>query len=254
MNKNDFRIQFPLWNITLYSILIICFYSIVRIVDLTVSNFEGVFTSIGVNWSMLPLKSFFIGFTLLIIFFIAYLTKLYRHNKENPKSKMYAFTVRPNEFLDDDEMLRIVTRNATKKVYILYVNGLPSIVLLMLLPLDRFVFIAAIFLLLIIQNALYYREIRQYLSGEYSLNLDYSKSENKKQGIKNSKLQKRLAIVVGATTLLFLTIGGIRILQVQSNHNSNMEKIESCLANEGNMTYEGATSIWGLSSVSCEID
>ena len=166
MNKNDFRVKFPLWNIALYTILMIWAYSVVYLSDMYFNNFEGMF---GVNgeiiWDTPVLLSFFIGLISLILFFIIYFFKLNRHNKKNPTKKMSAFTIlKLGEFIEDDELFRQITQNATKRVYIFYSQILPLLILLMILPFNRYVFIVVIFLLLIIQNLIYYRHVRKYIT------------------------------------------------------------------------------------------
>ena len=42
MNKNDFRVQIPLWNIALLIILMIFGYGVVYAADMAYSNFEDV--------------------------------------------------------------------------------------------------------------------------------------------------------------------------------------------------------------------
>ena len=57
-----------------------------------------------------------------------------------------------------------VTQKATKRIYIYYSQILPLVILLMMFPLNRYVYIAVIFLLIIIQNLIYYRYMRMYIS------------------------------------------------------------------------------------------
>ncbi|TKC19324.1 hypothetical protein [Robertmurraya kyonggiensis] len=165
MDKHDFRIQFPLWNIALLSILMIWCYSVVYAADMLFNDFEGTILPNGeIHWNIFGLISFFVGFVLLIVFFVAYFLKLHRYNKEHPNNRLTAFTsMKPHEILEDDELFQQVSEKATKKVYIFYSNYLPLVILLMAFPLHRFVFIFVILLLLIIQNAIYYRHLRQYV-------------------------------------------------------------------------------------------
>ena len=167
MNKNDFRLKFPLWNVALFTILMIWMYSVVYLTDMYFNEFEGMFGVNGeFNLNTLALLSFFIGLVLLILFFITYFIKLNRHNKKNPTKKMSAFTIlKLGEFIEDDELFRQVTQSATKKVHIFYTQLLPLVILLMVFPLNRYVFIVVIFLLLIIQNLMYYRHINKYAIG-----------------------------------------------------------------------------------------
>lgn len=170
MNKNDFRVQLPLWNIALFSILMIWFYGIVYMVDQTFADFEDILIEVNgnltVNFHLPSLLSIIIGFFLIIIFFIAYFMRLNRHNQMNPDQKLKPFyLLKPGEFLADDEMLRQVTENATKKIYILYDQAIPIIIFtIVMLPFNRYIYIVMLFSLLIIQHALYYRDIRKFFS------------------------------------------------------------------------------------------
>ncbi|WP_078382164.1 hypothetical protein [Sutcliffiella halmapala] len=253
MTNKDFRVQFPLWNIALCIILLIVTYSVVRFTDMLFNGFEGVFSNVGnnviINWSMLPLLSLFAGIGLLIAFFIAYFMKLKQHNKENPRNRLNAFTsFRPNEILEDDEMLSQVTRNATKKVYVLYSSYLPMLVLLMFFPFDRYVFVCGIFLLLILQNALFYREIRQYLSGDYRFNKKTSDHEQEKSALHSNKILKRVFI---SATITILVIGVGRIVQMENHHEANMLKLEACM-NSGATAVVEKNNLLSLSTLTCE--
>ena len=166
MTKNDFRVKFPLWNIALYSILMIWAYSVVYSADMLFTDFAGVFDGEdGINLDTIAVLSFFAGPLLLIIFFIAYFIQLNRHNENNPNNRMSAFSLfKPGEFIEFDELFSQVTQNASKKVYVFYSQMLPLVVLLMFFPFNRYVFIVAILLLIIIQNLIYYRHMRSYVS------------------------------------------------------------------------------------------
>ncbi|WP_033542739.1 hypothetical protein [Planococcus sp. CAU13] len=166
MRKNDFRVKLPLWNIALYTILMFWAYSVVYSSDMLFTGFEGVFNE-GGEFALDPfaLLSFFGGLVLIIIFFFAYFIRLNRHNKNNPTSKMSAFTIfKLGEFIEFDELFSQVTQTATKKIYVFYSQILPLLVLLMFFPFNRYLFIMVIFLLLIIQNLIYYRHIRSYIT------------------------------------------------------------------------------------------
>lgn len=163
MSKEDFRLQFPLWNIGLYIILMIWFYGIVSMFKISVESYMiNVFYTIN-NVGVIALLA---GFVLLIIYFISYFMRLNKHNTNNPEAKMSAFTIiKLNEFVEGDELFRDATKEATKKVYTFYAQMIPLIILLMLFPIERYVFIFILFLLLIIQNLIFYRHIRRYLEG-----------------------------------------------------------------------------------------
>ena len=92
MNKKDFRVQLPLWNIALLIILIIFGYGVVYAADMSFSDFEEVFViednEALISWNIPAIVSFIIGFFLLILFSFAYFIKLNRHNKHNPHNQL----------------------------------------------------------------------------------------------------------------------------------------------------------------------
>ncbi|WP_330948492.1 hypothetical protein [Virgibacillus sp. MG-45] len=254
MNNNDLRVQLPLWNIALMVILMIWSYGIVYSVDVIFNEFEGVYDVVGnsviINWNLPGILSIIIGFFFLIIFFIAYSIKLKKHNKKNPNRKIPFITfLKPGELLEDDEMLRQVTRNATQKVYILYSHTIPLLICLMFFPLDRYLIISLLFLLIIIHNVLYYLEIRKFMKGEYSIDQssDYVRTASK------NKLQRYVVMVILGVLIIIVSTVVIRILQIESNHKENISKAESCLDNGGTVVFE-ENGLFGVSKVSCEDD
>jgi hypothetical protein len=168
MSKNDFRVRLPLWNIGLLIILLIWTYGVVYMSDLFFNNFEGVFglndETIVINFDKLALLSIILGSVLLLIFLVSYYLKLSRHNKENPNRKLPIFAfIKLGEYIEEDEMFNQVTQQATKKVYTFYSQILPLLILVMIFPLNRIVFIICVFLMLILQNLLYYRQISKFI-------------------------------------------------------------------------------------------
>ena len=256
MNKNDFRVQIPLWNIALLVSLLICSYGVIYAIDMLFNDFDGVFViennEVLTNLNMPAIVSLLVGLFLLIVIFIAYLSKLSRHNKENPTNQIAAFTiVRLGEFMEDDEMLRQVTQNATQKVYILYSLALPLSIFLMFLPLNRYIFIVSLVVLLILHHTLYYREMRMYINGKYSMNQEISPNQKVKNDLKSQKFQKGMIIFSVVFIVLILTISTVRILLVKNNSDANMIKMEKCMDQGGTIIYENE-SLFSLSKVTCE--
>ena len=247
MNKKDFRVQVPLWNITLLLILMYWTYGIAYAVDMKVSDFEGVFVVVddGLKIGHFPgILSIYVGFFLVVVFFIAYFLRLKRYNQKNPNNKMNAFTfLKPGEFLEDDEMLRQVTENATKKVYILYSQALPLLIfLIVIFPFDRYVYIVMLILLLIVHNALYYLEIRKFLSGDYNLTT--------KRKSKNNKFQKLFTVFAILALIIAITIPVVRIIQIEINNKETLQEFEACIKEGRTATMEFEDN--GLTSVICE--
>ena len=86
----------------------------------------------------------------------------------NPTRKMNFFsitTIQLPEFVDDDEMMQQITNAATRKVYVYYSNMIPLLLLLLFLPLHRFIYILVISLIIIGQCVIYYRHLSKYAEG-----------------------------------------------------------------------------------------
>src|SRR5690625_5148525 len=102
-----FRVQYPLWNIIGFIPLLLIGWGIIYL--------EGVDkdSSFGVTLQ----TAILIGIVLLAIFSVIYTAVIIRHNKKYPTQKVNPFRMRPNEFVEDDEMFIQLTMRATKKVY-----------------------------------------------------------------------------------------------------------------------------------------
>lgn len=248
LDNKDFRVQVPLWNIAVWIILMIWTYGVVYAVDMITSDFKGVFVvldyGLQINWHVPGILSIIIGTLFLAIFFTAYFLKLKRYNEQNPSKKLDTFTfIKPGEFLEDDEMLRQVTENATKKVYIFYSQALPLLIFLFVIfPLDRYAYIVMIFSLLIVHNALYYLEIRRFLSGNYNI--------SPKRKPKNNKFQKVVTVFVILAFILAIAIPVVRIIQIEINHNETLREFEACIKEGKKATMEVEEN--GITSIKCE--
>ncbi|MDV2582053.1 hypothetical protein [Alkalibacillus haloalkaliphilus] len=242
MKNDDFRVQFPLWNIALLLILSIWSYGVVYAIDLVVSDFEGVFYTTGqqvyINWHMPSVLSLVIGQLALIAFFIIYFIKLRQYNKNNPGNELRPFTLfKPHEFLEDDELFRQVTERTTKKVYVLYAQAVPVVIfLIMFLPTHRFLYIALLFGLLIAHNALYYWAVRKFMNGKTQLS---------HTGIKPEKrLSKFTLVMIAIIVFLALAFPTYQVVQIQTNQERMLEQFERCLedGHEAILTYDGTVN------------
>lgn len=248
MNNNDFRVQMPLWNIALAIILMYWMYGVIYAVDLLFTDFEGIFViandGVQVNWNIPVMLSIVIGFVLIIVFFIFYFMKLKKHNQMNPNFQLHAFTIlRLSEFLEDDEMLRQVTENATKRVYIFYSQVIPFvIVLIAFFPLNRYAYVVMLFLTMMIHHAIYYVEMRKFFSGNYHVNTKKKSS--------NNKFSKAIVISLIFTFIMLVAIPIVRIVQMENHHNEVFQKYEACLEEGRTATIEFKDN--GLTSVECK--
>ncbi|CAG9621586.1 hypothetical protein [Sutcliffiella rhizosphaerae] len=246
MNE-DLRVKLPLWTIGSILLLMIFYYYGVKMIDILLYNSEEFFYAEGPSISIHFWHPVLIKFYISMLFFILYLgifiIRLRKHNLANPKKKIYFFSFfRPSELLEDDEMLSHVSKSAMKKVYILYTNALPVLILLMLLPLHRFVYLFTIFIILIAHYALFYWEIRSFYKGNYQ-----SEVPKNKINMWNKYAVRGLI----AITIVIVIIGVSRIALIQVNSNDIISKMEHCMDQGGTAMVEGG-SFWSLSKFSCK--
>lgn len=166
MNKNDFRLQLPLWNAGLIFILMIMLFSGVYAIETWNNDFQNIThedeTFLSNNPAFIPFMG---GSILFIIFIFLFSLKLNQYNKMNPTRKMKFFSL-SSELVDDDEMMQQITNAATRKVYVYYSNIIPLILLLLFFPLHRYVYIFALSFLVIGQYVIYYRHLSKYAEGK----------------------------------------------------------------------------------------
>ncbi len=169
MNKNDFRLQMPLWNAGFIFIGMIILISVVYAMETSNNYLENIPYEDGTFLSNNPAFILFIGGAILFIIFIyIFSLKLIQYNKMNPTRKMNLFSIsilHLPEFVDDDEMMQQITNTATRKVYVYYSSMIPLILLLLVFPLHRYVYILAISLLIIGHYIIYYHHLSKYAEG-----------------------------------------------------------------------------------------
>lgn len=163
--KNDFRMQYPLWMMGFIIVLGLFAYGINSpVVEyIETESEQSMMISIGGVGGMFAVGSVLIYFIMLLIFCL----KLRKHNRENPNQKVSAFSVRPPEYLEQDEGMTYITRKAAQKVYTFITWGLPMLAAFaILIPVPRIFIIWGILLIALGQYWIYYREIRGHFKEE----------------------------------------------------------------------------------------
>ncbi len=135
MNK-DFRRSYPLWNMAFLIILAVM-----------AVGFSSRYLTVTVEESAISIQSQSFGGILLfaavvayLVLIIIYLIQLRRFNRLNPDKKLSLFSIRPPEFMEEDEGMTYITRKAAQKVYTLMTWALPFLaIIVMLLPVSRLV-------------------------------------------------------------------------------------------------------------------
>ncbi|KMK75867.1 hypothetical protein [Alkalihalobacillus pseudalcaliphilus] len=246
-NNHDFRLQIPLWNMALMASLMIFSFGFIYYVELAVFNTNELFRFINgtvvIQWNVPATISLVLGAVSLITILTLYLYKVTQHNRNFPDKAINTFSfIQLPEFLDDDEMLEQVTKQATRKVYILYSQALPFLVILMWIPLPRYVFIVYIILVIMIHHYIYYRDIQKYIRGHYQFQLLSRK--------KNTNFSKIIWTFAISYLIVAGGIAGFLFYQHQ-NSEENLAKFDACLQ-EGKSAYFESGGFFSSSKVTCD--
>ena len=247
MKKNDLRIQAPLWNIAAALILLLISYVAIATIDQTLFSYDYLLAnndlSIEFFWNWKVIWVAVISTVLSIIFIITYVKKLSSHNKQFPHQRIAFFSDRPVEYIEEDEMFRQVTQKATQKVYSFYTYVIPAVIVIMLFPFDRYVFIFLLFAMIVIHNLLYYLEMRKL----------FKSTQNDRQLFGQfGKVKNKVLLFVITTCLVIITVGAVQIFRINSNAETNSVKAEECLKKNGTVVITEKKGLFSLTSYSCE--
>ncbi|WP_152444902.1 hypothetical protein [Bacillus sp. THAF10] len=239
----DLRVELPLWTIGLLVLMMFFTYHAVEFWNLVFFQFDVFIAETGAfNWKLPTFSWLGISMVSFILFYGIFFVRFKAHNRKSPNKKLLFFSFfRPGELLDDDEMLQQVSKNVTQKIYILYSSVLPVLVLLMFFPLHRFVFIFAIFTILIAQYAMVYWDMKKFFNGRYQF--------KEIPHIRKANVYVWRGFIIILALLLFLGVG--RIVQVHTNSKDLLTNMEECMDKGGTAIVEGGT-FWTLSKFSCE--
>lgn len=158
--KNDFRMTYPLWNMAFILILA------VMAVGFT-SNFVNVTktdSSLSIQAQALEGFLLFAALIAYLVLITIYLIALQSYNRKNPERKISAFSIRPPEYMEQDEGMTFITRKAVQKVYTFITWSLPFLALIvMLAPIPKLFIVWGILAVAFGQNLIYYLEMRRHL-------------------------------------------------------------------------------------------
>ena len=163
--KDDFRMQYPLWMMGFIVVLGMFAYGISspKTEVVNTETEQSLSIELGATAGFFTIGSIILYFLMLAIF--AY--QLKRHNQKNPTQKVSAFSIRPPEYLEQDEGMTYITRKASQKVYTFMSWSLPMLaVFAMLSPVPRIYTVWGILLVALIQYLIYYLEIRRHFKEE----------------------------------------------------------------------------------------
>lgn len=160
MMKQDFRMTYPLWNMAFILILA------VMAVGFTSSFVNVTKTEASLSIEAQAFEGF-LTFAALIAYLVLitiYLFALKSYNRKNPDKKISPFSMRPPEYMEQDEGMTFITRKAVQKVYTFITWTLPFFALIvMLFPIPRLFIVWGILAVAFGRNLIYYMEMRRHL-------------------------------------------------------------------------------------------
>ncbi|HSP22793.1 MAG TPA: hypothetical protein VLQ20_10780 [Planococcus sp. (in: firmicutes)] len=163
--KNDFRLQYPLWMMGFIVVMGLLAFGlsspVTEVIDTETE--QSVTISLGPVGGMFAAGAIIIYIIMLAIF----LLKLKKHNKKNPKQRISPFSIRPPEYLEQDEGMTYITRKAAQKVYTFITWSLPILAGFAIgTPMPRVFIIWGILLIALGQYWIYFSEVRKHLKEE----------------------------------------------------------------------------------------
>ncbi|MDS9471690.1 hypothetical protein [Sporosarcina pasteurii] len=160
--KNDMRVTMPLWQMGAIFLLIII--TIVTGLATKVTNITSTGFEFEMTFENYVAGIFLIAMFAFVIFLTLFIINIRKHNKRFPDKKIKAFTLKPQEYIEDDELFEEMTKRATKKVYSYYAWTLPLLVGFSLVGfLGRTVILVGILLIAMGQYWIYYSTMRKML-------------------------------------------------------------------------------------------
>ena len=158
--KGDMRFTMPLWQMGMILILIVLSIVITTSSELKIFQDGGFMFEMKLeNWTGIV---FSIGLLSYVVFLTLFLINISKHNRRFPDKKINMLTIKPQEYIADDELFSEVTKNATQKVYSYYSWALPVLVIFSLGGFwNRTAIIVGILVIALGQYWIYYRTMRK---------------------------------------------------------------------------------------------
>ena len=161
--KGDMRYTYPIWQMG-FIVLLIALTSIIGFMsDFEYSNAPESFL-FQFNLDGLGFWCLLAWLIVLVMYLLIFRWKIHHHNKRNPSHQLKIMTLKPQEYMEDDELFEEVTRRATQKVYSYFTVGLPFLAtIFLILPIGKVGMLNILLLLAIGQYFIYYRTMRRYM-------------------------------------------------------------------------------------------
>lgn len=161
--KGDMRYSYPIWQMGFILLLIALTTIIGYTWDYEFSNDTDSFL-FQLNLEGFGFWGLAAWLAVLVMYLLIFGWKIHLHNKRNPSHQLKIMTLKPQEYMEDDELFEEVTRRATQKVYSYFTVALPFLAtFFLILPIGKFGMLNALLLLAIGQYFIYYRTMRRYM-------------------------------------------------------------------------------------------
>lgn len=163
--KNDFRLKYPLWMMAFIILLGVIAYTL----DSPTMEYVNNSSETSMQMTIVPAKGIlmFGAFALYLILLGVFALRMKKHNRQNPSQKISPFSIRPLEYLEQDEGMIYITRKAVQKVYTYITWALPLLATFaIIMPMPKLFVIYGILAVALGQYLIYYLEIRKYFKEE----------------------------------------------------------------------------------------
>lgn len=159
--KNDFRLKYPLWMMAFIVLLGVIAFAL----DSPTMEYVNNSSETSMEMTLEPVKGIILlGAVVMYFIFLGIMAiQMMKHNRQNPSRKISPFSIRPPEYLEQDEGMTFITRKAVQKVYTYITWALPFLATLaVILPLPKLFIIYGILAVALGQYLIYYFEIRKH--------------------------------------------------------------------------------------------
>ncbi|MBE1554456.1 hypothetical protein [Sporosarcina limicola] len=161
--KKDMRVSYPLWQM-ISIIFLMAFVFLIGFSSEFKTFKDGGFEFI-VEWNNIEKFVVSIVLLLFILFLALFNWNVVKHNRSMPMHKINLFTLKPQEYMEDDELFQELTKRATKKVYSYYTLAIPILAgIYVASPFGRTEMIIGFLLLAVGQYFIYYKNIKKYIT------------------------------------------------------------------------------------------
>lgn len=163
--KNDFRLHYPVWMMAFIVLIGVMAYAMDSPSMEYLNNSNAMRAEFTLEHEKIAIL--FGAIAVYVILLVTFSIQLKKHNRQNPSRKVSPFSIRPLEYLEQDEGMTYITRKAVQKVYTFITWALPILATFaIILPLPKLFIIYGILAVALGQYLIYYLEIRKHFKEE----------------------------------------------------------------------------------------